>query len=349
MTVGGVLPVIAVGALAILLAAAVVLARRRAGRAALACAEASVRPVLFRAIDAGGMDDETFGALSPVEQRSLEAQARSLLPKLRGQDRETLGHLLDRLGAVDTARRQARSGRPGARARAGAFLGESGSPEAVRDLVRLLHDADPQVRWTAARALGRLGHTSALSPLFSALEGPRPLPVDVVADAVFQIRDCPISLLRQGLKSQAAPTRAVAVELLGRFQALIAADEVMTLLHRDPSVEVRARAARSLGRMGSPVSVESLVSCLDGGPAAMRAQAIWALGEIGDARALPVLRAVLTGTAHHMSELAADALSVMGLSATAVLEEVAATGDGRAAEAASRALATRKELQPARS
>jgi len=318
--------------------------RRRSGGATDAAMEAEVRRMLFRAVDEGDLAPSAIQALSAPQQRALEAQARTLLPNLRGEDHETIGRVLDRLGAVDAAREQAQSKRALARAQAGEFLGQSGSPDAVRDLLRLLEDSDPKVRWAAARGLGRLGHPTAVEPLLASLEGTHVVPVDVVADALFQIRECPVPLLRRGLESPSVPTRAVALELLGRFQALSAADDVIDLLHNDPSVEVRARAARSLGRMGSPRALEPLLSCVESGPVAMRSQAIWALGEIGAPEALPVLSGALMGPSHHISELAADALAAMGPLGVAVLTDIA-TGEGGAAGVASRALAARNALQ----
>ena len=321
--------------------------RKRTKKAGGAEVEAEVRTILFRAIDQGHLAPEAIEALTPAQHQVLEAQARALLPSLRGEDRQTLGVVLDRLGAVDAARRQARSKRAVARAQAGEFLGESGSPEAVRDLVQLLQDPDAKVRWAAARGLGRLGHPSAVPALLASIEGNLPVPVDVVAGAVAEIRECPVPLLREGLTSPSVPTRALTVELLGRFQALVAADEIINLLHNDPSVEVRARAARSLGRMGSPRAVQPLLGCVTEGPVATRAQAIWALGEMGALEALPVLRTTLLGPSRHLGELAADALADLGPSGIRVLSETAA-GGGSAAPIAARTLAAHQSLQISR-
>ncbi len=345
MTGGELAASVALAATAVALVVFALSARTRTGRGSSADFEAEARTIIFRAIDEGDLAPSAISSLSAAQQRAVEAQARALLPSLRGEDHETLGRVLDRLGALDAARRQTQSKRAGARAQAGEFLGESGSPEAVRDLLRLLQDSDPKVRWAAARGLGRLGHPSAVPPLLASLEGAHVIPVDVVADAIFQIRECPVPLLSQGLDSPSVPRRAVTVELLGRFQALATADDVIDLLRHDPSVEVRARAARSLGRMGSPRALQPLLSCVEGGPVAMRAQAIWALGEIGGSEALPVLRSTLLGPARHLSELAADALVAMGPPGIGVLTEIA-TGDGSPATIASRALAARRTLQP---
>ncbi|MDQ6726673.1 MAG: HEAT repeat domain-containing protein [Actinomycetota bacterium] len=341
---GDLLTAVAAAAASSSLAATGVVGRNRLRRSGAARAEVKVRPILFAAIDAGAFDPKVTDTLTRTEDRALQAQARSLLPKLRGADRDTLGRLLERWGAVDAARRQGGSRWAATRARAGEFLGDSGSPAAVRDLVDLLHDPDPRVRWSAARGLGRLGHPSALSPLLGCLEGARAMPVDVVADAVFQIRDCPTAVLRQGLRSSAVPTRAIAVELLGRFQALAltSIDEVIDRLQHDPSVEVRARAARALGRMGSPRAVDALMDSVNDGPVAMRVQAVWALGEIGAPRSVATLEALLLGPARQMAEIAAAALTAMGPVGATALHQAAGMG-GQPAKAAAQALADRAD------
>ncbi len=344
MTGGQVVATVAAGAALLAVVIVCLLARRRAQQE-VARAEEHVRPIIYHALDEGRFDPRTIDALTPVQQRCLEGQARGLLHSLSGRDRETLARLLDHRGAVEAARQQMRSARAEHRAEAGNLLADAGSPAAVRDLLKLLDDPEPQVRWAAARGLGRLGHPSALSPLLASLEGARPMPFDVVADAVFQIRDCPVSLLRQGLKSRSMPTRAVTVELLGRFQALGAAEDVIDLLHHDPSVEVRARAARSLGRMGSPRALPPLLVCLNDGPVAVRAMTIWALGEIGGPEARSALRSTLLGPSHHVRWLAAEALAALGPAGFDVLTEVAAS-ETTGSAAAARALSERKCLEP---
>jgi len=345
MTGSAVAAVAALAALIVLTAAIVVGERaRRAGRARAA---SQIRPILFRALDGGDVDPRVIDALKPAQQRALEAQARSLLPKLKGEDKESLARLLDRRGAIDSARGQIHSRRATTRANAGKFLGEAGSPVTVHDMLELLEllaDPNPQVRCSAARSLGQLGNPGALSPLLASLEGARPVPVDVVADAIFQIRDCPVSTLRQALKSQSEPTRAVAVELLGRFQSLAAVGNVIDVLHHDHSVEVQARAARCLGRMGTPRAVDPLLSCLADGPVAIRAQAIWALGEIGAPRAIAALQTIVLTSSPQMGDLAARALRAMGPQGIRTLTQIA-EGGGHTASVAAGALASDGDLE----
>ena len=299
----------------VLLAAALMAMGFLAGRRSLdsrrASAEAAVRPLVFEAIDSGDVDDHALRKLRFVERQALERQATSLLPQLRGQDHDNLARLLERNGAIGAARRQLSSPRATARARASRFLGETGRPTAVDDLVRLLRDVKPDVRWSAARSLGRLGHPGAVAPLLASLEGDRPIPPDVIVEAIAEIRTCPVAVLRQGLRSRSVPIRAVSVELLGRFQALGASSDVIRLLSDDPSIEVRTRAAQSLGRMGSPRAVPALLACLRDGPPAMHPQVVWALGEIGSPAAVPALRSALTGTSAQVRTAAALALHAL--------------------------------------
>lgn len=317
--------------------------RRRRARA-----DAAVRPLLYQALDEGDVDREALDRLSGVQRRALEAQARALLPVLRGEDHETLGRLLERQGAVAVARRQTHSGRAATRARAGELLGLAGAPDAWPDLVGLLHDHNAAVRVQAAQALGRLGQASAVPALLASVEGTHPLPVDVAADALARIRDCPVSVLRQALRSKSATTRALAVELIGRRQALDATAEVIAVLGTDPSIEVRARAARALGRTGSPSAVAPLLACLDDPSHALRAQAVVALGRLGAHEAVEALRAVLLGPSRQLAELAGEALGAIEPGGVEVLLEVAA-GDEEVAATAGHVLAKRggvREIVP---
>jgi HEAT repeat protein len=290
---------------------------RKARRSRTERVAAAVRPLLFSAIDTGDIDVRAIDGLGRAGRRALDTQARALLPQLRGEDHDNLVRLLDHGGAVRAARRQVRSRRPGARARAGRFLGDVGRAAALDDLVLLLHDPSPGVRWSAARSLGRMGDPSAVHPLLASLAGDRPVPPGVVVDAIAEIRDCPVAVLRQGLASRSAPVRAVSVELLGRFQALNAIAEVVCRMQTDPSVEVRTRAAQALGRMGSPRAVEPLLAALTDGPPAMQPQVLWALGEIGAPDTVPALRTALTAPSPDVRQAAASALGAVRAQPTA--------------------------------
>lgn len=123
----------------------------------------------------------------------------------------------------------------------------------------------------------------------------------------------------------------------------LALDDLVSLLHSHPSDEVRAQAARALGRLGSHRAVDALLASLDEGPVAMRVQVMRALGEIGAPEAVPALHALLVGPSRLMAEPAAAALAAMGDAGLRVLRHVA-EGEGHAAAIAASALAARYHL-----
>ncbi|MGI9022633.1 MAG: HEAT repeat domain-containing protein [Acidimicrobiales bacterium] len=301
--------------------------------------EQLVRSILYRTLEHPGRSAQIVGTLGAADQRMLEAKARALLPALRGDDRETLAQLLESRGAVDAARHKCRSHRPAARVGACRLLGEAGSSFAVLDLVPLLNDRSPGVRRTAARALGRLGQPSAVPALLGALDRRHPPPVDEVADAIEAIRDFPVEILRHGVLRGPEPTRLVAAELLGRLQVLDAFDDLVEVVGLDPSLEVRVRAARALGNLGSPWAVAPLLCHFHGGPQALRAEAVHAIGRLGAAEAVPDLLLLLVGDNLRLSESAAEALAGIAPLGVAVLEELAADDHHASTQLARRALA----------
>ncbi len=344
MSVLGIVAVLFVLALTSLAAALLFVARRHR-RERHTEREAAVRTVLFRTLQEPGRSDEFVGALVPSDGPILEAKARTLLADLKGEDRETLARLLESRGAVAAARRQCKSHRAESRSAACQLLGDAGSAFAVLDLIPLLDDRSLAVRLDAAKALGRLGQPSAVAPLLGAVMGRHPVPVDVVADAVELIRDCPASLLRQSILDPSASTRAIGAELLGRLHVLEAIGDLIDVLEGDPATHVRIRAARALGRLESPRATQPLLACLESGSAALRAESASALGRLGSPAAIPELRMMLLGPSPRNSELAAQALATIVPQGLAALEDLADDERHSAAEIARKVLAARHRRQ----
>ena len=315
--------------------------RRRAPQ--LARREAAVRSALYRTLDSPGEPSELLDDLDAAANKLLEAKARALLPALRGEDRETLARLLESRGATEAARRQCRSRRATARAAACALLGDVGSSFAVLDLVPLLDDPRPVVRTAAARALGRLGQPAGVIPLIGAAAS-KALPVDGAAEAIHQIGDWSVSLLHPCLADQCESTRALAVELLGQFHNLESVDAIVEILADDQSTAVRVRAARALGRIGSPRAIQPLIDCVASGPGAVKAEAIAALGKLAAVAAVPTLRVTLLGPSQHLSQAAAGALAAITPKGVEILQEIADDQLHPAASTARRELAAGRAL-----
>jgi HEAT repeat protein len=312
--------------------------RRRRRAEQHAAREAVIRTALYRALD----DPEPASIIDDLDapgRRLLEAKARALLPALRGEDRETLGRLLESRGVTDAARRQCHSHRARQRVAACQLLGDVGSSFAVLDLVPVLDDPRLAVRTAAAKALGRLGQPTGVAPLMGAVASRKRVPVDVAADAIQQICDWPVSVLEPCLSDPSDRTRALAVELLGRFQATGCVGALVEVLQQDPAPGVRVRAARALGRIGSPRAVPALLHSVHSGSAALRAEAVSALGRLGAVTAVPTLRVALLGPSLRVSGAAAMALHGIGPQGIEVLREIADDDRHPAADLARRTLA----------
>lgn len=161
---------------------------------------------------------------------------------------------------------------------------------ATADVVALLADREPKVRWTAAETLGAFGPPAAelaLAPLSAAT------------------------------KDQDAAVRLRAVEALRKLgtRALDAATELTAALN-DSQWFVRAAAAEAVGTLGPPArqAVPALIPLLTDVDPQVRPRAAWALGRMGEdaAPAAGDLAAVLAKGDPALRELAARALRCIG-------------------------------------
>jgi HEAT repeat protein/Na+/melibiose symporter-like transporter len=112
---------------------------------------------------------------------------------------------------------------------------------------------------------------------------------------------------------QAKDERATVVmtERLGGAKSLLAVEELVETL-RDPRFNVRMEAVIAIARMPpDPRLTTALVATLQGTELALQAVAAWALGRIGDERALEPLRAKLDSPYHSIRAQAARALGAL--------------------------------------
>lgn len=205
------------------------------------------------------------------------------------------------------------------------------------DLLRLLDDAEPEVRQVAARALGRVGDGAAAGPLVDSLAGERAVPPRIVAGALLRMGPAGHPALERALGAGDPLQRAVSAEIAGLSGALRLAPALVALLDRDREVEVRLRAAQALGRLGSPVGVAALVAATDGDhPAELRAAAVRGLGDLGDTSTVARLVELVTDPTHEVAAGAATALTQCGpdgLAALAAIRTAPHAADALAAAA----------------
>jgi HEAT repeats len=279
--------------------------------------EAVARTHVLRLLADDAKASDVAASLGPT----FERLSVSLLPKLRGADRDALVIALEQRGVLERARR--RTGRPGAvgRARAAELLGNAGDERALPELRRLLADRDPEVRTVAARALGKLGPV-AVAPLLQALTARRPVPANIVTMALVRAGAAGAEELIGGLDpARPVRVRVVAAELLGQLGALSAAAALERTLAEDPELPARTAAARSLGRLGLPEAVAPLLAALDEDePLELRMAAALALGKIGADAAVTALTQLLRGSETALARAAADDLAACGAAGRGALE-----------------------------
>jgi HEAT repeat protein len=255
------------------------------------------------------------GALDRASWRVLEPAVVGLLAKVRGEGRDEVIRLLQERGVLVRARRDLHSRRAVRRAAAADLLGRAQAPGTVRALVRLLDDRDADVRQVAARALGRLGTPVAVPALLRVLacEPPR-VPPAAVAQALLRIGPGGVPDLVAALDHPVPVVRASVVVVLGRFGATGAGTALRELLRSDALTDVRCLAATALGALGLPAAVpDHVAATATGAPAALRVAATRALGDLGAARTVPVLDALLHDVDARVATEAGTALLALGV------------------------------------
>jgi HEAT repeat protein len=280
-------------------------ARWAAGEDADACAA-----VLLGVAGTAEAAEALADALGDGERGPAAAGALGLLPA-----EVALAVLLPRIAAADAATREELL----------AALPPLPDRAAAERVAALLGDADPEVRATAAEALGRALPAAEVRDLLSRVLREDPARRPGAALALGRIPGGACDLLLPLLDDPSAETRRAAAEGISRC----------------PQADARARVAAALGRETDPAAVRALAAALAAtggaeavaplarlaleGDAGARFAAVRALGRTGAAEALPVLLEVLAG---------ADGPGVEA-AALAALGEL---GDPRAADAVARRL-----------
>lgn len=273
------------------------------------------------------LPDAAWGAIEPT--------AVTMLDQVRGEAHAALADVFLRRGLVSRAVADLGARSVVRRARAAELLGLLRRGEAVARLCRLLADRDPEVRLVAVRALGRIGDPDAATPLLDALTGPRPAPSHVVAHALVGLGSASASALLAALDHDDDLVRATALDALRLLGVPGAAEPVARTLRNDPTLEVRRRAATTLGRIGRASAVAHLLAATAADqPTALRAEAVRALGELGAPTTVAELSAMLDDDAYAVAHEAARALVRLGDAGLAALRDMAGRQRPGAAHAA---------------
>ena len=200
------------------------------------------------------------------------------------------------------------------RAEACRIVGRMGGTDAVPRLVERLGDADPAVRREAIRALGEVRAVETVDAIAATIEDMGEWTNLLLVMAL--VRMGPESAPRIGTLLGASRSPAMTKALLqvtGRIGVASDVPLVRSLaVHSDP--EVRVEAVRVLGAVAP--DAESYAVCLDAMDDAewpVRALAAWAIGRVGDDRALARLEGAMGDPAYWVRHHVAEAMAALGV------------------------------------
>ncbi len=156
-----------------------------------------------------------------------------------------------------------------------------------------LRNRDWIVRMQAAKALGRIKDSRAVEPLIPLLQDSVKAVREEAAAALAAIGDAAVPALLTALAHSEWLVRLHAVEALGKTRSPAAVEPLLSALFNDPDTAIKEDAIRALGQIGDGRAVEFLVQAMK--EPGLRPLAVESLGQVGDRRAVPVLLKVLAG------------------------------------------------------
>ena len=166
--------------------------------------------------------------------------------------------------------------------------------ELVPRLVELLNDPNPDVRQTAVLALGKIAGPRAAPALVEKLRDPNPV---VRRDSAWalgnlggEVVDQVGIALVERLGDPSDEVKTAAAQALGEIRATHGLVERLKAILRQADVPTKRAAIQALALLEAPASYPALVQALRDDDARIRQGAIAALGELADARALPLIR-----------------------------------------------------------
>ena len=194
---------------------------------------------------------------------------------------------------------------PNVQESAACILAKIGDHQVLESLISALLNSNWIVRSQAARALGRIGDPKAVDTLILLLQDKVPAVRDEASAAITTLGEPSIPPLLEALSHKEWKVRLRATEALALLKPQAAVEPLLVLMEHDPDTAVRQDAIRALGEIGDARAVEPLLKALD--QTSLKPLAISALGKIGHAQAVPQLMAMVNGlvTAHYEGRMAA--------------------------------------------
>lgn len=267
-------------------------------------------------VEACLLEGAPLPALSEPERDALLDLSLRYTGLVRGAEADRIVACLEEHGVIDDL-----LGRLGAhseweRAQAAALLGRLRVRRAVPPLVGLLTDRSEDVRTVAARSLAAIGDERAVPALAETLGDPSRWTLSLVAENLMLMGPNAVAPLLEFIRGDDHNVRVAAVQILGEIRDPSATPAICGVLRDDASLDLRARAAASLGQLGGPDAEAALLEALEDKDWQVRAQAAKALGILGDAAVAPALSKAMPDHNWWVRTNCAEALANLGAAGT---------------------------------
>ena len=258
------------------------------------------------------------------------------LRNLSGQQAENITHMLRLLGSETYLDHALAHGNKAAKIQALIYCSFESSPASLRHLVNHCAETDKDIQVICLRGLAKRGAHDALAdtlnrPALLALKSTL-----VLADIFMKLGEdgLPFLIGLMGNGRASTEIRMAAVMALGHTRSLDAVAPLMALCRlQDVPDDVRAQALNALGRIGDQRAEVAVLAGLDTPHVMVRVNAISAALRLRCHSFVPKLSALLDDPSWWVRFRAAQALSKIGGAGDAVLLE-AGRGQGRGAEIA---------------
>jgi hypothetical protein len=265
---------------------------------------------------------------------------------LRGDTRDAISQLYVQLGFLGIDLERLRSWRASTRAEAAADLGLIYASEAAPALLKALHDADVRVRQAAVWAIGQTGSPENLRLLVRLL-GDRSLAVahraqEVLAERGHEIAD---AIVGYAETTSSRVGRLVAIELIGWLH-LTGAGDLLLRFAADLDPEIRVKSVKAAAAIGDPRFIDAFHARLEDSSWAVRCQAAKGLSLFGSPESVPRLSKALRDRQWWVRLYAATALAEVGPAGEEALVEALKDQEPGVREMA-RYLLERGDLVPA--
>lgn len=247
--------------------------------------------------------------------------------RLSGEERRHLQRLAEPyIELVETA---ARRGDAEQRARAVQTLSVLGRPQSLSVLIDALDDASPLVGMLAARSLLKNYSAEHLPAVLKRLHRFEYWGTSFIASMLAGIGPEAIPTLRSCYSdvSMTPRSRAVAADALSLLNDFASADETPGVLENEHDRDLLSSTLRLVGRVGRPQHLGAIRRMCDVSDQVIRANAIRALGFLGDEADIQRLTSAFFDPSPWVSIHAAWGLKHLG--ASSVLEDLSKSGHAR--------------------